>query len=141
MLPLMSSGQIHYTVCFAPCGRWLTAGGSEWAVDVWDLHAPQNPPARMLSNLGAPIVRLAFAPTGNLIVVTSSQILMTDPTMTNVVSTRHTGTVSRAAVAGRGERRRLRRRVSALGDLRTLNRPRLDPKRRYQRSDFGPELR
>ena len=67
MLPLPSSGQCHYTVAFSPDGRWLAAGGSGSAADVWDLHAPQNPAVR-LDGLHEPVVRVQFTPEGLLVV-------------------------------------------------------------------------
>src|SRR5687767_4775714 len=70
MLPLPSSSQCHYTVAFSPCGRWLAAGGSSYAVDVWDLHAPQTP-ARRLQDLAGSVVRAAFATDGRLVVVST----------------------------------------------------------------------
>jgi WD40 repeat protein len=65
MLPLPSSRQCHYTVAFSPEGRWLAAGGSARAVDVWDLYEPQKP-ARRLEELPEPIVRVQFIPEGRL---------------------------------------------------------------------------
>lgn len=60
MLPLPSSGQCYYTVAFSPDGRWLVAGGSACVVDVWDLHAPQQP-ARHVEGMDEPIVRVQFS--------------------------------------------------------------------------------
>jgi WD40 repeat protein len=67
MLPLPSSGQCHYTVAFSPDGRWLVAGGSAHAADVWDLHAPQNAVVR-LQELPEPIVHVFFLPGNRLFV-------------------------------------------------------------------------
>jgi len=66
MLPLPSSGQCHYAVAFSADGRWLAAGGSACAVDVWDLHSPQQP-ARRLEEMGEPIVRVRFMPDDQLL--------------------------------------------------------------------------
>jgi WD40 repeat protein len=71
MLPLPSSGQSHYTVAFSPDGRWLAAGGSEHAIDVWDLHAPHSA-ARRFAALDGPILRARFAPNDRLVVVSTS---------------------------------------------------------------------
>jgi WD40 repeat protein len=73
MLPLPPSGQCHYTVAFSPCGRWLAAGGSACAVDVWDLHAPQNPAVR-LPGVDEPIVRAHFGTAGQVMVVGMNQV-------------------------------------------------------------------
>jgi WD40 repeat protein len=77
MLPLPSSGQCHYTVAFSPDGRWLVAGGSDSAADVWNLHEPQNP-ARRLPGGAEPIVRVQFGPNGQLMVVSVSQVRFID---------------------------------------------------------------
>lgn len=73
MLPLPSSGQCHYTVAFSPCGRWLAAGGSDYAADVWDLHEPQNP-ARRLPDIGEPVVRVQFRAGGQVLAVGMGQM-------------------------------------------------------------------
>lgn len=101
MLPLPSSGQCHYTVAFSPCGRWLAAGGSEYAVDVWDLHAPHEA-ARRLPDLTGPIVRAAFANDGRLIAV-STEWIATYNVGTHATSTaRRIYNVRRAAVSPDG---------------------------------------
>ncbi len=98
MLPLPSSGQAHFTVAFSPCGRWLAAGGSEYAVDLWDLQAPHEP-ARRLQNQGGPILRTAFAPTGRLVAVSTQWIQTFDPVTPTMYTARRVITVRRAAIA------------------------------------------
>src|SRR5262245_56862010 len=73
MLPLSSTGQCHYTVAFSPDGRWLAAGGSAYAVDVWDLHSPQEA-ARRLPGLSEPIVRVQFTSTDRVVIVGMSRV-------------------------------------------------------------------
>jgi WD40 repeat protein len=73
MLPLPSSGQCHFTVAFSPDGRWLAAGGSACAVDVWDLHAPQNP-ARRIGSLHGPVIAVRFGLNDRLVEVSTTSI-------------------------------------------------------------------
>lgn len=98
MLPLPPSGQAHSTVAFSPCGRWLAAGGSEYAVDLWDLHAPHEP-ARRLQNQGGPILRTAFAPTGRLVAVSTQWVQTFDPVTPALYTARRVFAPRRAAVA------------------------------------------
>ena len=101
MLPLPSSGQCHYAVAFSPCGRWLAAGGSAYAVHVWDLDAPQEA-ARRLPDLTGPIVRAAFANDGRLIAV-STEWIATYAAGTHATSTaRRVSGVCRAVVPSDG---------------------------------------
>ncbi len=79
MLPLPSSGQCHYTVAFSPDGRWLVAGGSAQAADVWDLQTPQLP-ARRLGGLDEPVVRVQFTPDGRLVTFGPTCHRLDDPT-------------------------------------------------------------
>lgn len=101
MLPLPSSNQCHYTVSFSPCGRWLAAGGSAYAVDVWDLHAPQQP-ARRLQDTHGPLIRAQFTPNGSLVAVSNSWLRLFEPQMLALLDTRSIGNASRAAVAVNG---------------------------------------
>jgi WD40 repeat protein len=101
MLPLPSSGQFHYTVAFSPDGRWLAAGGSEHAIDVWDLHAPQNAARRVVCGDG-PIVRAAFTPTGQLVVVSTGGVWMADSAMSACLRMRDLGRAYRAVITPDG---------------------------------------
>jgi WD40 repeat protein len=101
MLPLPASGQCHYTVAFSPCGRWLAAGGSACALDVWDLRAPHAPPRRF-QDQGGPILCTAFAPTGRLIAVSTHWLQTFDPVEPTMYTARRVFDARRAAVAPDG---------------------------------------
>jgi WD40 repeat protein len=101
MLPLPSSGQCHYTVAFSPCGRWLAAGGSDHAVDVWDLHAPQEP-ARRLQDLNGPIVRVQFATDGRLVAISTGWLGWFEAGTLTFLWNRVMGGARRAAVVPDG---------------------------------------
>ncbi|MBY0457327.1 MAG: hypothetical protein K2V38_08325 [Gemmataceae bacterium] len=69
MLHLPSSGQCYYTVAFSPDGRYLAAGGSNCAADVWDLHDPSRP-AQRFGPFNAPVIRVQFTAYGHLLLAT-----------------------------------------------------------------------
>jgi WD40 repeat protein len=100
MLPLPSSGQCHYSVAFSPDGRWLAAGGSAHAADVWDLHAPQNL-ARRLADMHDPIIRVQFT-AGSLFVVSSSWVRRFDGGTLALVGARNLGNIRRVVAAPDG---------------------------------------
>ncbi len=101
MLPLPSSGQCHYTAAFSPCGRWLAAGGSDHALDVWDLHAPQQP-ARRLQSLNGPIMRARFAPDGRLVAVSTEWLATFEAETLSFRWTRAVGTARSVAITPDG---------------------------------------
>ena len=102
MLPLPSSGQCHYTVAFSPDGRWLAAGGSEHAPDVWNLHASHES-ARRLSGLAGPIVCTRFTPDNWLVVITPSRMRVANPSTGGTITERGTAHQTRADVSPCGE--------------------------------------
>jgi len=87
MLPLPSTGQCHYTVAFSPDGRWLAAGGSAQAVDIWDLHAPQEAARRWIP-FGTPLLRVQFTPEGCLVMVTPNIWRVIEPQDGTLVTAR-----------------------------------------------------
>lgn len=101
MLPLPSSHQCHYTVAFSLCGRWLAAGGSAHAVDVWDLHVPLEA-ARRLQDLLGPIVRVQFATDGQLVAVSTRWLGCFQAESLTFLWSRIIGDTRRAAVLPNG---------------------------------------
>lgn len=102
MLPLPPSGQCHFTVAFSPDGRWLAAGGSACAVDVWDLYAPGEP-ARRLNGLDGPVLRAQFGSNNHVVAVSTSGAGCFDAPTGVFLSQRRIAGVRRAVVSPDGE--------------------------------------